>query len=33
VILQSQYREFLNPFVQFLRELEQRHPDRDIARI
>jgi hypothetical protein len=31
VVLQSQYRQFLNPFVQFVRELEQRYPDRDIC--
>jgi amino acid transporter len=31
VILTSQYREFLTPFVDFIRKLEVEHPDRDIA--
>jgi len=31
VILTSQYRQFLTPFVDFIRELELKHPDRDIA--
>jgi amino acid transporter len=31
VILHSQYREFLNPFVEFVNKLETEHPDRDIA--
>jgi len=31
VILTSQYRQFLNPFIGFVKELELRHPDRDIA--
>ncbi|HTR53410.1 MAG TPA: APC family permease [Kofleriaceae bacterium] len=31
VILTSQYREFLNPFVEFVKKLEGEHADRDIA--
>jgi hypothetical protein len=31
VILTSQYRQFLSPFVDFIRKLEGEHPDRDIA--
>ena len=31
VILTSQYRQFLTPFVDFIRTLEAEHPDRDIA--
>ena len=31
VVLTSHYREFLSPFVTFIRELETKHPDRDIA--
>jgi amino acid transporter len=31
VILTSQYRQFLNPFVDFIKQLEVEHPDRDIA--
>jgi amino acid transporter len=31
VVLTSQYRQFLNPFVEFVRKLELEHPDRDIA--
>jgi hypothetical protein len=31
VILTSQYRQFLNPFVEFIKKLEVEHPDRDIA--
>jgi amino acid transporter len=31
VILTSQYRQFLNPFVGFVRNLQHEHPDRDIA--
>jgi amino acid transporter len=31
VTLTSQYREFLSPFVDFVRQLEGKHPDRDIA--
>jgi amino acid transporter len=31
VILTSHYREFLNPFVEFVQKLETEHPSRDIA--
>jgi len=31
IVLTSQYREFLSPFVGFVKELEIKHPDRDIA--
>jgi len=31
VILTSQYRQFLSPFVDFIKKLELEHPDRDIA--
>jgi amino acid transporter len=31
VILTSQFREFLNPFVGFIHKLTKEHPDRDIA--
>jgi hypothetical protein len=31
IVLTSQYREFLNPFVQFVHKLELEHPDRDIC--
>ncbi|HUJ56994.1 MAG TPA: APC family permease [Kofleriaceae bacterium] len=31
VVLTSQYREFLNPFIDFIKQLEAKHPDRDIA--
>lgn len=31
VILTSQYRRFLAPFVDFIKQLEVRYPDRDIA--
>ena len=31
VILTSQYRRFLAPFVDFIKQLEAEHPDRDIA--
>jgi amino acid transporter len=31
VILTSHYRQFLNPFVEFVEELEARNPERDIA--
>jgi amino acid transporter len=31
VILTSQYRRFLGPFVDFIKQLEAKHPDRDIA--
>jgi amino acid transporter len=31
VILTSDYRQFLNPFVDFVQKLESEHPDRDIA--
>ena len=31
VVLTSQFREFLTPFVDFVHELELKHPDRDIA--
>lgn len=31
VILHSEYRQFLNPFVEFVKKLEAEHPDRDIA--
>ena len=31
VILTSQYRQFLSPFVEFIRKLEDQYPDRDIA--
>jgi hypothetical protein len=31
VILTSQYRRFLAPFVDFIKQLEIQHPDRDIA--
>jgi amino acid transporter len=31
VVLISQYREFLIPFVEFVKGLEVKHPDRDIA--
>jgi amino acid transporter len=31
VVLTSQYRQFLNPFLEFIRKLEVDHPDRDIC--
>ena len=31
MILTSQYRRFLTPFVDFIKKLEIEHPDRDIA--
>jgi len=31
VILTSQYRQFLNPFLEFVRDLEAKNPDRDIC--
>jgi amino acid transporter len=31
VILTSEYREFLSPFVEFIHKLEDEHPGRDIA--
>jgi amino acid transporter len=31
VVLTSQYRQFLNPFLEFIRKLEVEHPDRDIC--
>jgi amino acid transporter len=31
VVLQSKFRQFLEPFVGFIKELEANHPDRDIA--
>jgi len=31
VVLTSQYREFLSPFVEFVKRTEAAHPDRDIA--
>jgi amino acid transporter len=31
VILTSQYRQFLAPFIDFIKQLEVKHPDRDIA--
>ncbi len=31
IVLTSQFREFLSPFVGFVKELEIRYPDRDIA--
>jgi amino acid transporter len=31
VILTSQYRQFFSPFIDFIHDLEKKHPDRDIA--
>ncbi len=31
VVLSSHFREFFTPFVKFVRELSEKHPDRDIA--
>ena len=31
VVLTSQYRQFLSPFLEFIRKLEAQHPDRDIC--
>jgi hypothetical protein len=31
VVLTSEYRQFLSPFVNFVKKLEGEHPDRDIA--